>query len=84
MGKMNKQYLGRVSVWSHPHLAVLAGAFYIAFLEYFCSSEGVIAAFDFNLIKALKEVPSPCSLEAATLIVCHVTKRKKNPFQYLH
>lgn len=84
MGKMNKQYLGRVSDGSHPCLAVLAGAFCIAFLAYFCSSERVIAAFDFNLIKAIKEVPSPCSLEAATLIVCHVTKRKKNLFQCLH
>lgn len=84
MGKMNKQCLGRVSDWSHPRLAALAEAFCIAFLEYFCSCERVIAAFDFSLIKALKEVPSPCSLEAATLIVCHVTKRKKNPFQCLH
>lgn len=77
MGKMNKQHLGRVSGWSHPHLAVLAGAFCIALLECFCSSGEVIAAFDFDLIKALKEVPS---LEAATLSVCRVTRRKKVPF----
>lgn len=35
MGRMNKQYLGMESDWSHPWLTVLAGAFCTAFLEYF-------------------------------------------------
>lgn len=68
-----------MSDWSHPHLAMLTGAFCIAFLEYLCSNERVIAAFDFNLIKTVKEVPGLCSQKAAALIVCHVTKRRKDP-----
>lgn len=35
MGRMNKQYLGMESDWLHPCLAMLAGAFCIAFLECF-------------------------------------------------
>lgn len=52
-------------------------------MEYLCSKERVIAAFDFNLIKAVKEMPGSCSQKAAALIMCHDQGEKRSLIMFV-